>query len=71
MSDDVGPFILKAKFGRCVNTFEYLLANNIVITAPLLGCIFRSLMGRILVGNRNEAQSSGGAVSILVVISST
>jgi hypothetical protein len=39
--------------------------------SALLGCkfrsLFRSLMGRNSVGIRNEAQSSDGAVSVLVV----
>jgi hypothetical protein len=34
LSDDVGSFLSKAKFGRCVNILQYLLADNIVIAAP-------------------------------------
>jgi hypothetical protein len=43
--------------------------------SDLLGCkfrsLFRSLMGRNLVRTLNEAQSSGGAVSVSVIFSST
>ena len=34
LSDDVGPFLSKSKFGECVNILEHLLANHIIITAP-------------------------------------